>query len=78
MSFFKTTKSGKCDVSIKIFTKNNELLFDIGRTFDVKPTLKELKTEYKKYKDYGANYMILTRIHHIFIRFIFHFCIILH
>ena len=41
MSFFKTTKSGKCDVSIKIFTKNNELLFDIGRTFDVKPTLKE-------------------------------------
>ena len=60
MSFFKTTKSGKGDVSIKIFTKNNESLFDIGRTFDVKPTLKELKTEYKKYKDYGANYMTIT------------------
>lgn len=60
MSFFKTTKSGKCDVSIKIFAKNNELLFDISRTFDIKPTIKELKTEYIKYKDHGASYIMLT------------------
>ena len=62
MSFFKTTKSGKCDVNIKIFAENNELLFIIGRTFDIKPTIKELKTEYKNYKDYGASYMILTTV----------------
>ena len=45
---FTTTKSGKCDVNITLFSKDKTWLFRRSSTFDVKPTIKELKEIYKK------------------------------
>jgi hypothetical protein len=47
---FSTTDKGKCDVTITLFTKDNSILAQRNSTFDVKPTVKELKAEYKQYK----------------------------
>jgi hypothetical protein len=60
MSFFTTTESGKCDVTITLFTKENSMFLQRTRTFDVAPTFKEFKDEFKSYKKEGAKYMRLT------------------
>lgn len=60
MSFFKTTKNGKCDVTVTLFTSNMTMLIQRSSTFDVKPTIKELKQYYKKYKEEGAKYIRIT------------------
>jgi hypothetical protein len=39
---FTTTKNGKCDVTITLFSKDNVWLLQRSSTFDVKPTIKEL------------------------------------
>lgn len=57
---FSTTKNGKCDVTITLFTENNSFLLQRSLTFDVKPTVKELKNEYKQYKKDGAKLMRIT------------------
>lgn len=57
MSFFETTDLGKCDVTITLFTKENSILLQRSRTYDAKPTFKELKTEFK---NEGASYMRIT------------------
>lgn len=54
---FTTTKSGKCDVVITLFTKDNTWLLQRSSTFDVKPTVKELIDTYKPYKKDGAYYI---------------------
>lgn len=54
---FTTTKYGKCDVTITLFTKDNVWLNQISSTFDIKPTIKELKEHYKPCKKDGAYYM---------------------
>jgi len=51
------TKNGKCDVVIALFTKDNTLLTQISITFDVKPTIKELKERFQVYKRNGATTM---------------------
>jgi len=60
MGFFTTTNTGKCDVTITLFTKENSMFLQRTRTFDVKPTFKEFKDEFKPYKKEGAKYMRLT------------------
>lgn len=60
MGFFETTKSGKCDVTITLFTKDNTFLLQRSLTFDIKPTIKELKERYKPFKKEGANTMRIT------------------
>lgn len=57
MVFFKTTNSGKCDVTITLFTKENSILLQRSRTFDTKPTFKGLREEFKIE---GAAYMRIT------------------
>lgn len=58
---FTTTKNGKCDVTITLFTKDDMFCFmQRTRTFDVKPTIKELLQEYKQYKKEGAYYCRIT------------------
>jgi len=61
MSIFKTTKSGKCDVTITLFDEHNELVMQRSSTFDFKPTIKEFKEKYKyAKKEFGAKIMIIT------------------
>lgn len=57
MIFFETTASGKCDVTITLFTKENSILLQRSRTYYAKPTFKELKAEFK---NEGASYMRIT------------------
>lgn len=57
---FSTTKNGKCDVTVTLFTKDNVWLLQRSVTFDVKPTVKELKEQYKQYKPDGAYTMRIT------------------
>lgn len=57
---FSTTDKGRCDVTIVLFTKDNNILIHRSLTFDIKPTVKELKSIYKKYKKDGAKFMRLT------------------
>lgn len=57
---FKMTKNGKCDVTITLFTKSNSLFLQRSRTYDIKPTLKEIKEEFKPFKNEGASYMRIT------------------
>lgn len=59
-AFFKTTKTGKCDVVITLFTSCNTFFMQRSITFDVKPTFKELKETYKPFKKEGAKYMRIT------------------
>jgi hypothetical protein len=60
MSIFKTTDKGKCDVTVTLFTKDNQMFLQRTTTFDVKPTIKELKEQYKPFKLEGGYYMRIT------------------
>lgn len=57
---FSTGKNGKCDVTITLFNKDNSMLLQRSSTFDLKPTVKELKAECKQYKRDGAVLMRIT------------------
>lgn len=57
---FTTTKSGKCDVTITLFTKDNSMLLQRSRTFDAKPTIKGFKEEFKPFKKEGASFMRIS------------------
>jgi len=59
-AFFTTTEKGKCDVTITLFTESNSIFMQRSRTFDVKPTIKEFKEEFKQFKKEGAKYMRIT------------------
>ena len=48
-AFFTTTEKGKCDVTITLFTESNSIFMQRSRTFDVKPTIKEFKEEFKQF-----------------------------
>lgn len=41
-NLFKTGVNGKLDVSVKVFNKNNELIYKSDITYDNKPTIKEV------------------------------------
>ena len=43
MQFFKLTDTGKCDVTLTFFTATNSIIAQRSLTFDIKPTIKELK-----------------------------------
>jgi hypothetical protein len=61
MSIFKLTENGKCDVIVTFFNKSNSIVAQRSLTFDVKPTLKEIKERYKTFKkDYDAVLMRIT------------------
>jgi hypothetical protein len=60
MAFFTTTSQGKLDVTVTLFTKDNTWLLQRSTTFDCKPTLKELKDQYKVCKKDGAYRMRIT------------------
>lgn len=60
MKFFTTTDNGKCDVTITLFTERNSMFLQRSRTYDFKPTFKELKEEFKPFKKEGAKYMRIT------------------
>ncbi len=47
MAFIELTKSGKCDVTFTFFNENNSIVAQRSITFDVKPTIKELKDRFK-------------------------------
>lgn len=49
-----TTANGKCDIYITIFNKENTIIANRSLTYDVKPTVKELKEQYKSYKKDGG------------------------
>ncbi|TXG86402.1 MAG: hypothetical protein E6R13_00590 [Spirochaetes bacterium] len=49
-----TTTNGKCDITITIFNKENTIIANRSSTYDVKPTVKELKEQYKSYKKQGG------------------------
>ena len=57
---FTTTKSGKCDVTVTLFTKDNTWLLQRSSTFDIKPTIKELIDTYKPCKKDGAYTIRIT------------------
>jgi len=62
MSRFKitTTPSGKCDITLTMFDKNNTMVAQRHSTYDVKPTIKELLTYSKTYKQHGAESVTIT------------------
>lgn len=60
MSIFKLTKNGKCDVNITLFTNDNQIILQNSSTFDIKPTIKELVNQYKKFKSQGAKLIRIT------------------
>lgn len=62
MSRFKitTTANGKCDIHITIFNKENTIIANSSLTYDVKPTVKELKEQYKTYKKEGGRLIRIT------------------
>jgi len=43
MQFFKLTDKGKCDVTLTFFNATNSIIAQRSLTFDIKPTIKELK-----------------------------------
>ncbi len=57
---FTTTPNGKCDVIITLYTKDSIMFMQRSRTFDIKPTIKELLEEFKQYKKEGAYYCRIT------------------
>jgi len=62
MSRFKitTTKSGKCDVTLTMFSENNTMVGQKSTTYDIKPTIKELLNYAKTYKNDGAKTVRIT------------------
>lgn len=57
---FTTTPSGKCDVTITLFSKDNSIFLQRSITFDIKPTIKELFERFKEFKKEGAYYIRIT------------------
>jgi hypothetical protein len=47
MEFIQLTKQGKCDVTFTFYNEHNCLLAQRTVTFDIKPTIKELKNRFK-------------------------------
>ena len=43
MGFFKLTDKGKCDVTLTFFDSRSSMIAQRSITFDIKPTIKELK-----------------------------------
>ncbi len=43
---FKLTKQGHCDVTLTYLNDSMEILFQHSITFDMKPTIKELKSRF--------------------------------
>ena len=62
MSRFKitTTKNGKCDVTLTMFNDNNTIVGQKSTTYDIKPTIKDLLSYAKTYKDIGAKAVRIT------------------
>jgi len=61
MSIFKLTESGKCDVTVTLFNRHNQIVLQRTSTFDCKPTIKELKDKYMPFKkELGATTMRIT------------------
>lgn len=58
MSIFQMTKSGKCDVTVTLFNKQNDMVLQESRTFDVKPTLKFFKDRFKPFKKTDEVYLM--------------------
>jgi len=46
-TFFKLTNKGKCDVTLTFFNASNSIIAQRSLTFDIKPTIKELKSRFK-------------------------------
>jgi len=46
MEFFKLTANGKCDVTLTFFNATNSIIAQRSLTFDIKPTIKELKRRF--------------------------------
>ncbi len=46
MQFFKLTDKGKCDVTLTFFTADNSIIAQRTLTFDIRPTIKELKERF--------------------------------
>ncbi len=46
MSFITLTNRGKCDVTFTFFNEDNSIIAKRSLTYDVKPTIKELKQRY--------------------------------
>jgi hypothetical protein len=57
---FTTTDKGKCDVTVTLFTKDFDRVAQRTITFDIKPTIKELKDRYKEFKQEGAKFIRIT------------------
>ena len=55
-----TTRTGKCDVTLTMFDKNNSMVGQKHSTYDVKPTIKELLDYAKTYKKDGAKTARIT------------------
>jgi len=45
-TFFKLTDKGKCDVTLTFFNASNSIITQRSLTFDIKPTIKELKSRF--------------------------------
>ena len=54
------TKSGKYDITLTIFNKNNSIIGQKHSTYDVKPTIREILNYAKTYKKYGAKTVRIT------------------
>jgi hypothetical protein len=46
MTFIKLTDKGKCDVTWTFFNSDNSIIAQRTVTFDIKPTIKELKERF--------------------------------
>jgi len=57
---FTTTDKGKCDVTVTLFTKDYIRFMQRTITFDIKPTIKEIKDRYKEFKQEGAKFIRIS------------------
>lgn len=55
-----TTKSGKCDITLEMYNKNDAIVAKKSSTYDIKPTVKELLNFAKCYKKHGAETVKIT------------------
>jgi len=62
MSKFKIIMGslGKCDVTLTMFNEQNSMVGQVHRTYDIKPTVKELLDIARTYKDRGAKVVRMT------------------
>jgi hypothetical protein len=54
---FKLTKQGRCDATLSYYNDSMEILYQHGITFDMKPTIKDLKS---MFKIEGAKYLRIS------------------